>query len=55
MNEAKEIVIHAINHLSPESKSEAETVQEEIRVVLRRFFKKKTDRHPMVLPVVMRV
>ena len=55
MDEAKEIVIHAINHLSPGSKSEAETVQEEIRLVLRRFFKKKTDRRPMVLPVVMRV
>ena len=55
MDEAKEIVIHAINHLSPEGKSEAETVQEEIRIVLRRFFKKKTDRRPMVLPVVMRV
>ncbi len=54
MNEAKEVVIHAINHLSPESKSETETVQEEIRIVLRRFFKKKTDRRPMVLPVVMR-
>ena len=55
MDEAKEIVIHAINHLSPGSKSETETVQEEIRVVLRRFFRKKTDRRPMVLPVVMRV
>lgn len=55
MNEAKEIVIHAINHLSPDGKSESETVQEEIRLVLRRFFKKKTDRRPMVLPVVMRV
>ena len=55
MNEAKAIVIHAINHLSPESKSEEGTVQEEIRIVLRRFFKQKTDRRPMVLPVVMRV
>lgn len=55
MDEAKDIVVHAIRHLSPEGKSETETVQEEIRVVLRRFFKKKTDRRPMVLPVVMRV
>ena len=55
MNEAKEMVVHALNHLSPEGKSEAETVQEEIRIVLRRFFKKTTDRRPMVLPVVMRV
>ena len=55
MNEAKEIVIHAINHLSPEGKSDVETVQEEIRMVLRRFFKKTTDRRPMVLPVVTRI
>ncbi|MCZ6676211.1 MAG: ribonuclease J [Candidatus Poribacteria bacterium] len=55
MNEAKKIVIQAIDQLSPETKSEEETVQEEIRVVLRRFFTKKTDRRPMVLPVVMRV
>ena len=55
MDEAKNIVVHAVSHLSPEGKSETETVQEEIRVVLRRFFKKKTDRRPMILPVVMRV
>ena len=55
MNEAKEIIIRAIEQLSPESKSEEETVQEEIRIVMRRFFKKRTDRRPMVLPVVMRV
>ena len=55
INEAKALIIHAIEQLSPEVKSETETVQEEIRVVLRRFFAKQTDRRPMVLPVVMRV
>lgn len=55
MNQAKEIVIHSIQHLSLEAKSEIDTVQEEIRIVLRRFFTKQTARRPMVLPVVMRV
>ncbi|MFB3042413.1 MAG: ribonuclease J, partial [Candidatus Poribacteria bacterium] len=55
MNEAKEIVIRSIEQLSKEAKSETDTVQEEIRIVLRRFFTKQTDRRPMVLPVVMRV
>ncbi|MDE0504853.1 MAG: ribonuclease J, partial [Candidatus Poribacteria bacterium] len=55
MNEAKNVVIHALEHMSLESKSETETVQEEVRTTLRRFFAKKTDRRPMVLPVVMRV
>jgi mRNA degradation ribonuclease J1/J2 len=55
MNEAKAIVVDAIEALSEETKSETETVQEEIRIVLRRFFTKQTERRPMVLPVVMRV
>ena len=41
MNEAKEIVIHAIDHLSPGSKSEAETVQEEIRDCAAAVFQKE--------------
>ena len=55
IEEAKEIVINSIDRLSEEVKSETETVQEEIRIVLRRFFSKRTKRRPMVLPVVMRV
>ena len=55
LDEAKEIVINSIDRLSEEVKSETETVQEEIRIVLRRFFSKRTKRRPMVLPVVMRV
>ena len=46
MDEAKEIVIHAINHLSPGSKSETETVQEEIRVVLAAVFQKENGSTP---------
>jgi ribonuclease J len=55
MNEAKAIVIQSLENLSLEAKSEPETVQEEIRVALRRFFKRQTERRPLVLPVVMRV
>ncbi len=55
MNEARMVVIHALEHMSVESKSEEETVQEEVRTVLSRFLTKQTDRRPMVLPVVMRV
>ena len=55
MNEAKMVVIHALEHMSVESKREEETVQEEVRTVLSRFLTKQTDRRPMVLPVVMRV
>jgi ribonuclease J len=55
MNRAKEIVTRSMEQLSLEAKSEIDTVQEEIRIVLRRFFTKQTARRPIVLPVVMRV
>lgn len=53
--EAKEITRRVIENLSDEQKHETETVQDEIRSALRRFFAKQMQRTPLVLPVVMRV
>lgn len=53
--EAKERVQEAVRDLNLEERSEQETVQEAVRVALRRFFTKRTDRRPMVLPVVLHV
>ena len=55
VTEAKEITRRVIENLSDEQKHETETVQEEIRTGLRRFFTKRMQRRPLVLPVVMRV
>jgi ribonuclease J len=55
MNEAKELTKSALNQLNTEEKSESAIVQEEIRTILKRFFRKNTDRRPIIIPVVMRV
>ena len=55
MDEAKEITRSVIENLSDEQKQETETVQDEIRGALRRFFSKQTQRSPLIFPVVMRV
>lgn len=55
MNEAKELMKSALNQLNVEEKSESTIVQEEIRTILKRFFRKNTDRRPIIIPVVMRV
>jgi ribonuclease J len=55
MNEAKELTKSALNQLNIEEKSESTIVQEEIRTILKRFFRKNTDRRPVIIPVVMRV
>ncbi len=55
IDEAKEITRSIIENLSDEQKQETETVQDEIRGALRRFFSKQTQRSPLIFPVVMRV
>ena len=55
IEEAKEITRNVIENLSDEQKQETETVQDQIRGVLRRFFSKQTQRSPLIFPVVMRV
>lgn len=55
MDEAKQITRRVIDNLSDEQKAETETVQDEIRGALRRFFAQQMQRSPLVLPVVMRV
>ena len=55
IEEAKEITLSILENLSDEQKQETETVQDEIRGALRRFFSKRMQRTPLVFPVVMRV
>ena len=55
IEEAKEITLRVIGNLSDEQKQETETVQDEIRGALRRFFSKQMQRSPLIFPVVMRV
>ena len=55
IEEAKEITRRVIENLSDEQKQETETVQDEVRSALRRFFSKQMQRTPLIFPVVMRV
>ena len=55
IEEAKEITRNVIANLSDEQKHETETVQDEVRGALRRFFSKQMQRTPLIFPVVMRV
>lgn len=55
VEEAKEITRKAVARLTDEQRHEAETVQEEVRGALRRFFSKQLQRAPLIFPVVMKV
>ncbi|NUP88892.1 MAG: ribonuclease J [Candidatus Sumerlaeia bacterium] len=55
ISDLKEVARRAFEALPREAREEAPVVEEEIRRALRRSIKKRFDRRPMILPVVMEV
>lgn len=55
LEEARRLVVDAINAEQPESREDTSVVQAMLKKELRRFFKQKTERFPVILPVVLEV
>jgi ribonuclease J len=55
MAEASRLVVQALEQRPPEERNDPALTRERIRLELRRFFKSRTQRRPMVIPVVMEV
>ncbi len=55
LEEARRLVVDAINAEEPESREDTSVVQAMLKKELRRFFKQKTERFPVILPVVLEV
>jgi ribonuclease J len=55
MADAARLLLHAVESRSAEELSDPALTRERMRLELRRFFKKRTQRRPMVIPVVMEV
>lgn len=53
LDEARSAILGALAEISPESRSDFAEVQEAVRRTLKRFFKKRLHRHPMILPFIM--
>ncbi len=53
LDEARAAVVGAVGAIAAESRTETAEVQEVVRRTLKRFFSKRLDRRPMILPVVM--
>jgi len=55
LEEAVRLLEDALGARPREERLDAELTRERIRTELRRFFRKRTERRPMVIPVVMEV
>jgi ribonuclease J len=53
MEEARSVVLDAIAGINPEARGETPEVTEEVRRALRRFFNKRLERRPVILPLVL--
>lgn len=54
-DKAKKAVLTHINELGLETKTDLIQIQEEVRISLRRFFRKNLDRKPVVIPIIQEV
>ena len=55
MDDAGRLVTETVESRPPEERFDPALTRERVRSELRRFFRKRTQRRPMVIPVVMEV
>jgi ribonuclease J len=55
LEEASRLLVQAVESRPAEERSDPSLTRERVRLELRRFFKKRTQRRPMVIPVVMEI
>lgn len=55
LQEAPDLVVRAVESALPEERTDPGLMKERVRLELQRFFKKRSGRRPLVLPVVLEV
>jgi ribonuclease J len=53
LESAKNEVLATVEHMNRETRADPAELKEEVRKSLRRFFRKKLERHPVVLPYII--
>jgi ribonuclease J len=53
MEQARKVVTETLSGINRETRTDPAEVQEEVRKSLRRYFRKKLERHPVVLPYII--
>ena len=55
LREASRLILDALGEMSAEERSDRGLVTEKVRAEMRRFFRKRSGRRPLVLPVIMEI
>jgi ribonuclease J len=51
--QARKVVVEVLNSINQETRTDPAELQEEVRKALRRFFRKRLERRPVVLPYII--
>jgi ribonuclease J len=55
LTQAKEIILQTLEQSSGEERMDWGVIKEKIRADLKRYISKQTDRHPLILPVILEI
>ncbi len=55
LREASRLILDALGGISAEERTDRGLVTEKVRAEMRRFFRKRSGRRPLVLPVIMEI
>ncbi|HEY6368691.1 MAG TPA: ribonuclease J [Candidatus Binatia bacterium] len=53
LEQARKVVLDILSGMNRETRTDPAELQEEVRKALRRYFRKRLDRHPVVLPYII--
>ncbi len=53
MEQARKVVLETLSDINKETRTDPAELQEEVRKALRRYFRKRLERHPVVLPYII--
>ena len=53
LGQARKVVLDILAGLNRETRTDPAELQEEVRKALRRYFRKRFERHPVVLPYII--
>jgi ribonuclease J len=53
LEQARRVVVETLNGINRETRTDPAELQEEVRKALRRFFRKRLERRPVVLPYII--
>jgi ribonuclease J len=53
LEQARKVVLEVLANMNRETRTDPAEIQEEVRNTLRRYFRKRLERHPVVLPYII--